>query len=157
MKKLSITFGTVLLVLGCFWLSPAVKADDGRPVVRGPGIVGLWDLTYTSDFGPVFETHDQWFSDGNEFEANSLAQGAICQGTWKQTAGGAIQLHHVAFTFGLGPCPGNVRLEETQLITVSVDRNSYDGPYHQQFLDADGNVLCEDTGTVHATRISVNP
>ena len=32
MKKLSITFGTILLVLGCFAFSPAVKA---RPTYRG--------------------------------------------------------------------------------------------------------------------------
>src|SRR5262245_33895456 len=93
MKKFSITFGTILLVLGCFTLSPAVKAVEGAPP-----IVGLWDVTYTSDFGPQFETHTQWFSDGLEIDINSLASGAICQGTWKQAAGRAIQLFHVAFT-----------------------------------------------------------
>src|SRR5262245_63527718 len=151
MKKFSITFGTILLVLGSFTLSPAVKAVEGAPP-----IVGLWDVTYTSDFGPQFETHTQWFSDGLEIDINSLASGAICQGTWKQAAGRAIQLFHVAFTFGLGPCPGNARLEETQLITVSFDRNSYDGPYHQKFLDANGNLLCECTGPVHDERITVH-
>jgi len=31
MKNLSITFGAILLELGCFCLSPAVKAGDERP------------------------------------------------------------------------------------------------------------------------------
>ena len=30
MKRLSITFGTILLVLGCFALSPAAKAATAR-------------------------------------------------------------------------------------------------------------------------------
>ena len=48
MKKLNITFGTILLVLGCFAFSPAAKAY--------PPIAGLWHEYYTSDFGPPFET-----------------------------------------------------------------------------------------------------
>jgi hypothetical protein len=42
MKKLNVTFTTILLVLGCFWLSPAVKAVDlSRAAADGPPIVGL--------------------------------------------------------------------------------------------------------------------
>ena len=40
MKKLNIIFRTILLVLGCFALSPAAKAD--------PAIAGLWLEHYTS-------------------------------------------------------------------------------------------------------------
>jgi hypothetical protein len=155
MKKLNITLGTILLVLGCFWLSPAVKAVEGAPP-----IVGLWDVHYTSDIaGPLFETYDQWHSDGLEFEVNSIAPGAMCQGTWKVTSGRAFQLVHVGFTFGApAPCNGSAtaRFVETQIITVSLDRDSYDGTYVNDYYDADGNFVCEDTGTVHATRISVN-
>jgi hypothetical protein len=60
MKRLNITFGTILLVLGCFAFSPAAKAD--------PPIAGLWHEYYTSDFGPPFETYAQWHSDGLEIE-----------------------------------------------------------------------------------------
>jgi hypothetical protein len=77
-KQLSITFGTILLVLGCFWLSPAVEAVEGAP-----GIVGLWLEHYTSDFGPRFETYSQWHSDGLEIESPNFSLGQ-CQGTWKQ-------------------------------------------------------------------------
>ena len=60
MKRLNITLGTILLVLGCFAFSPAAKAD--------PPIAGLWHEYYTSDFGPPFETYAQWHSDGLEIE-----------------------------------------------------------------------------------------
>jgi hypothetical protein len=151
MKNLKITFTTILLVLGCFSLSPAVNAADGPP------IVGLWDVHYTSDFGPQFEAYDQWHSDGQEFEVADLAPGVVCQGTWRQVAARSVQLFHVGFTFG-GGCPGtDVRFEETQTNTVSLDRNSYDGTYDVKYYDANGNLVCEDTGTMHATRLSVNP
>ena len=149
MKRLNITFRTILVVLGCVVFSPLAKADQA--------IVGLWDVHYTSDFGPQFETYDQWHSDGLEFEVAGFAPGAMCQGTWKQTAMRTVQLFHVGFTFG-GACPGgtDVRFEETQTNIVSLDRNTYDGTYDTNYYDANGNVACEDTGTVHATRLSVN-
>src|SRR5437773_9570515 len=109
MKKLNITFATILLALSCFSFSPAVKAAEVAAVSDGPPIVGLWHVHYTSDFiGPLFETYDQWHSDGLEFEVNGVAPGAMCQGTWRQTSNRSVQLFHVGFTFGAG-CPGNVR------------------------------------------------
>jgi len=152
MKKLNITFATILLALGCLALSPAVQAGDGH------GIVGLWDVHYTSDVhGPLFETYDQWHSDGQEFEVADLGPGVVCQGTWRDWPHDSVKLFHVGFTFG-GGCPGgtDVRFEETQINTVSHDRNSYDGRYDDKYYDANGNLVCEDTGTLHATRLSVN-
>jgi hypothetical protein len=46
--------------------------------------------------------------------------------------------------------------ELRELNTVSVDRNSFDGTYDQKFFDATGNLVLEDTGTIHATHLSVN-
>ena len=89
MKNLSITFGTILLALGCFWLSPAVKAVEGTA-----GIVGLWLEHYTSDFGPQFQTYSQWHSDGLEIESPEFSLGQ-CQGTWKQTGARTYKLFHV--------------------------------------------------------------
>jgi hypothetical protein len=67
MKKLSITFGTILLVIGCFAFSPAAKAD--------PPISGLWHEYYTSDFGPPFETYAQWHIDRLEIETPNFLNG----------------------------------------------------------------------------------
>ena len=147
MKKLSITFGTILLVLGCFALSPAAKADQGPP------IVGLWHEYYTSDFGPPFETYTQWHRDGLEIETPNFIN-EVCMGTWKQIGGRTVQLFHVGWTpGGIPPAPTSVRFELRELNTVSADSSSFDGTYDQTFFDADGNLVFEDTGTLHATRL----
>jgi hypothetical protein len=49
-----------------------------------------------------------------------------------------------------------VRFELRELNTVSVDKNSFDGTYDQKFFDTDGNVVFEDMGTLHGTRLSVD-
>jgi hypothetical protein len=148
MKKRNITFTTILLVLGCFAFSPAAKAD--------PPIAGLWHEYYTSDFGPPFETYAQWHSDGLEIETPNFLNG-VCMGTWKQIAGRTFKLFHVGWTpGGIPPAPTSVRFELRHLDTVSVDGNSFDGTYDQKFFDANGNLVFEDMGTIHATRLSVD-
>ena len=84
MKKLNITFGTILLALGCFAFSQAVKAD-GEDETQGYAIVGLWQEHYTSNGGPQFDTYSQWHSDGLEIETPSFAPGA-CQVSTPLTA-----------------------------------------------------------------------
>jgi len=75
-------------------------------------------------------------------------------GTWKQVGARTFKLFHVGWLVGGGP-NGSVRFVLTETLTVSLDRNSFDGTYDQKFYDADGNLVLEDTGTTHATRISV--
>ena len=72
MKRLNITFGTILLVLGCFAFLPAAKADQA--------IVGLWHNHFVSDYIRPFETYAQWHSDGLEIESPNFSLGQ-CQGT----------------------------------------------------------------------------
>jgi hypothetical protein len=154
MKKLSITFGTILLVLGCFALSPAAKAD--------PAIVGLWQVDYIADceppvLPPEFLTYQQFHSDGLEIETPMFTPG-VCMGTWKQMAN-MVQIYHVGWTPGGIPgVPTSVRFVFTETLTVSLNRNSYDGTVDQTFYDAPvgGNVVAHCTATTHATRISVN-
>jgi hypothetical protein len=156
MKKRNITFTTILLVLGCFSLSPAVKAGGlSRAAANGSPIVGLWDVQYTSNIGgPGGETYQQWHGDGLEIESPSFTLGQ-CMGTWKKMSARGVQLFHVGFT--VGEPPGTYRFVLTEPNTVvSLDGNSFDGTYDQKFYDANGNLLFEDTGTVHATRISVD-
>jgi hypothetical protein len=148
MKKFSITFGTILLVLGCFAFSPAAKAD--------PPIAGLWHEHYVSYFGPPFETYAQWHRDGLEIETPSFLNG-VCMGTWKQMANRTVKLFHVGWTpGGIPPAPSSVRFELRHLDTVSVDGNSFTGYYDQKFFDANGTLVFEDMGTIDATRLSVN-
>jgi hypothetical protein len=154
MKRLNITFGTILLVLGCFAFSPAVKAE--------PPIVGLWQVEYTGAceppvLPPDFFTYQQFHSDGVEIETPMFAPG-VCMGTWRQMAN-MIQIYHVGWTPGGIPgVPTSVRFVFTETLTVGGDHNSYDGTVDQTFYDAPvgGNVIAHCTATTHATRISVN-
>ena len=148
MKKLSITFGTILLLLGCFAFSPAAKADAP--------IVGLWHNHFVSDYIPPFETYAQWHRDRLEIETPNFMPG-VCMGTWTQVGARTFQLFHVGWTPGGIPGhPESVRFELRELNTVSVDGNSFHGPYDQKFFDANGNLVAEDKGTIHATRLSVD-
>jgi hypothetical protein len=148
MKRLSITCGTILLVLGCFAFSPAAKAD--------PPIAGLWQEHYTSNFGPQFDTYSQWHRDGLEIETPSFLNG-VCMGTWKEIANRTVRLFHVGWTpGGIPPAPTSVRFELRQQDRVSVDGNSFDGVYDQKFFDSNGTLVVEDIGTIHATRLTVD-
>jgi hypothetical protein len=153
MRRLSIRFGTILLVLGCFAFSPAAKAD--------PPIVGLWQVEYTAAcqppvLPPDFVTYQQFHNDGVEIETPMFAPG-VCMGAWEQK-GHTIQIYHVGWTPGGIPgVPSSVRFVFTETLTVSLDRNSYDGTVDQTFYDAPvgGNVVAHCTATTHATRISM--
>ena len=155
MKRLKITFGTILLVLGCVALSPVAKAQ--QPVV------GLWQVEYTGSceppvLPPDFFTYQQFHSDGLEFESANLFPGAHCIGTWKEM-GHMVQIYHVGWTPGGIPgVPSSVRFVFTETLTVSHNRNSYDGTVDQTFYDAPvgGNIVAHCTSTTHATRVSVN-
>jgi hypothetical protein len=151
MKKLKITFGTILLVLGCFAFSPAAKARE-----VGPPIVGLWHNHFVSDYIPAFETYSQWHSDGLEMDTPNFAP-AVCMGTWRQVGARTYQLFHVGWTPGGIPGhPEVVRFELRELNTVSVDGSTFDGTYDQKYFDADGNLVFDDMGALHATRLSVD-
>jgi hypothetical protein len=152
MRKLSITFGTILLVLGCFAFSPAATADNG-PIP----IAGFWHTTYISDFtGPAFQGYQQWHSDGLEWESANAFPGAMCLGTFIPTGPRSIRLFHVGWFPGGGP-NGSVRFVLTEPDTVvSLDGNSFEGRYDQKFFDANGKLVLEDKGKVQGTRLTVH-
>lgn len=143
-KTLPALFALALLCLG---LPPAAQAARSS-------IVGLWNVHYFQGSTQLFETYDQWHSDGLEFEVNSIAPGAVCQGTFKQMGNGTVQLYHVIYTFDASGV-FNGRILETQTNTVSADGKTYGGTFDQKFYDLSGNFLFEVTGTVTATRITV--
>jgi hypothetical protein len=65
-----------------------------------------------------------------------------------------VQLFHTGWNFDAnGQLTGY--FNETQTITVSPDRQSYDGTYDVKDYDTHGNQLDELKGTLHATRLSV--
>lgn len=154
MKRTNAIVTSILLTLGCWMLSTAAQAQPAN-LSDGHSIVGLWDVWYTSDFGPTFETHDMWHADGIEFEVNSMALGAVCEGTWKATPDRKVLLYHVGFSHG-AVFAGSVRFVEVSVITVGQDGKTYDGQYDNKFYDADGGLVGEDTGSMHATRLTAD-
>lgn len=155
MKNRNNMFMTTLLVLGFLALSPAAKAD--------PPIVGLWQVDYTTAceppvLPPEFFTYQQFHSDNLEIETPMFTPG-VCMGAWKQIAN-MVQIYHVGWTPGGVPgVPASVRFVFTETLTVSRDRNHYEGNVDQTFYDAPvgGNVVAHCTATTRATRISLNP
>ncbi|MGI8957363.1 MAG: hypothetical protein ACR2II_10685 [Chthoniobacterales bacterium] len=142
----------LLMALTC--VSSLTAQTGGGRGTEGGAIVGLWNVHYFQGTVELFQTYDQWHSDGLEFEVNSIHPGAVCQGTWKQTAHNRAKLLHVIWTFDTnGVVTGHI--EETQANTVSQDGNTYQGTFVQKFYDLSGNFLFEVTGTLTATRLSV--
>jgi hypothetical protein len=138
------------LVLGCFSFSPAVQANERDD---SPSIVGLWRVHYMSGGVEIFQSFDQWHSDGQEFEVAN-AFGALCQGNWKQVTHSTVKLFHVGWNYDTnGQLTGY--FEETQRNTVSHDGNTYQGTWDIKNFDTNGNFLNEQTGTLRATRLSV--
>lgn len=148
MKKLSIIFGTILLVLGCFALPSTVQAVGHR------SIVGLWSVHYVSTTGgPEVLSFDQWYSDGLDIETPNIGPG-VCMGTFKVAANRTVHLYHVAWTFDSTGAPSGYWAENL-VATVSADGQSYSGTYARFFYDVNGNFLFEDDGTLTATRLTV--
>ena len=135
---------------------PASPASGIGLSRRHDSIVGLWHTVYTSGGVTAFESFEQWHADGNEFEVADLQLGAMCQGTWEQTAPGTVTLFHVGWNFD----PTGISLigyfTEIQTDTLSADGNTYDGTFLIQNFDLTGNhVPGDQSGPVHATRLTV--
>ena len=152
--KTKIAAFLMTLAFACLSSSTVQAQEDSDNA--GGAIVGLWHEQYTSDFGPPFETYTQWHSDGLEIETPNFING-VCMGTFKQMGARTFKLFHVGWTpGGIPPAPTSVRFELRELNTVSRNQNSFDGTYDQKFFDANGNLVAEDMGTIHATRLSVD-
>jgi len=139
----------IALVLGCFSLLSAVQPDNPE---NNRSIVGLWRVHYSGDL--VFDSFDQWFVGGLEWESANLGLGVLCQGTWKQMSQRTVKLFHVNWNYDASGALAGYSYE-IQINTVSQDGNSYQGTYDIKDYDVNGNSLSEETGTVSATRLSV--
>jgi hypothetical protein len=138
----------VVLVLGCFTLSPTVQADndDGR------SIIGLWRVHYSGDL--VFNSFDQWFVGGLEWESADIAPGALCQGVFKQIARQTVKLFHVNWNYDQNGALIGYSYE-TQIDTLDSNGNAYHGTYDFKDYDVNGNLVSEEKGTLRGVRLSV--
>jgi len=145
--------------------TPAMSAAVAPPVnpaetevLQGPslssGIVGLWNVTFSSGGEIVDVAFDAWHSDGTEIlnDYTNPIEGNVCLGVWEQTSARSFRLKHPSWVFDTkGTLLGTVVIREK--VTLSPDSNSYKGTYRYDIYDTTGAFITELTGTLTATRI----
>jgi len=143
--KASLPVLFIVLALSC--VLPVARA------AAGPSVVGLWHVFYSEDGSPYFESFDQWHSDGLEYEVAN-AFGLSCQGVYKQR-GDTVELFHTGWNYdSTGALVGY--FNETQTNVVARGGNTYNGTWDIKNYDLDGNFVSEDSGTLTATRLTVD-
>jgi len=131
--------------------------NDARPDVSTNGIVGLWNVTFSSDGQTVDVAFDAWHSDGTEVlnDYTNPIEGNVCLGAWVQTGPRTFKLKHPSWSFDdTGTLQGIVIIRES--VTVSPDGNSFHGSYAYDIYDTTGAFLQEYTGNVSGIRIRVD-
>jgi len=135
---------------------PLVVDQDASAIAAG-GIVGLWNVTFTSGGQTVDVAFDVWHSDGTEIlnDYTNPIEGNVCLGVWKQTGPRTFKLKHPSWSFDTnGNLLGTVIIRET--VTLSPDCNQYKGEYTYDIYDTSGTFVNEYTGSIAATRIQVD-
>src|SRR5437899_9761095 len=118
----------IMAVALCLLGSMTARAGTNR------SIVGLWDVHYSEDGVEYFHTYQQWHSDGLEFEVNSIAPGAMCQGVYRESADGRVRDFHVVFTYDANG-KNNGHIEEEENVVVDSDGDEYHGVANQKVFD----------------------
>jgi len=140
----------------------AANDEDYDPEGR-PEIVGLWRTVYTQDgvaptAPPFVQTLKVWHGDGTEFEQAELPPvgGNICFGVWKRIGEHKFKLHHLGNMFD--PISGKLAATFTndETDTVEEGNKTYKGTWVFTVFGLDGTQLQQVTGTVVATRITVD-
>lgn len=134
----------------------SMLARNNKHTPLGTGIVGLWHVVHNDPDGNLlFESFEQWHSDGTEFEFANIppATGDICMGAWQQN-GASAHLWHTGWTFNPdGSSSGTIVLTGSN--KVARDGNSFKGPFDFKVFDLNGNLVGEASGMTIAERLSV--
>jgi len=150
-------------------LSAMATAVPGqsRPMQSGPhsskpnfgstSIVGLWYVQYTVDGSVIQDAYQLWNAGGTEVHNPNVDPrgGDVCLGVWARAAGtNTYTLAHRVWNYDTtGDWLGTITLNEK--VTVDKSGSSHSGIFRDDFYDTSGNFLMSVTGTVTATRISV--
>ncbi len=136
------------------------KAEAGASATAGNrndghgGIVGTWQVSYTTGGAPGGEAFIQWHDDGTEWENIDfpILSGNICMGSWRQLDHGRVHRSHIGWLYTDGNLSGY--FTETETNTVSHNGNSYSGVNDTKIYDLSGNLQVELMGTSDAVRMS---
>lgn len=150
-------------------LAPATESESAQQ--RGgssASMVGMWKFQFLSkgntghnpsipdgaliDFG-----FSQWHSDGTEIlNSAGVKGGGFCLGVWGQTGFLTFELNHfpIAFDPTTGAVANYINVQEQDTLSPSGD--SFTGTFTEDVYDTKGNQVDHLTGTVVATRITVD-
>lgn len=140
---------------------------------RAP-IVGMWHVTFTAktmNGSPIPETVIDsaivvWHEDKTEImnSGRPPQDGNFCLGVWEEAGPRTYQLNHFAWAGNaavpgapegsVGPAIGPVHYRE--VVTVGPEGKHYSGVFSLDQYDTAGKVAVAFTGTLKATRITVD-
>jgi len=146
----------VTLPTSLFAPAPGSQAA-GAGSQSGPGIVGLWYVTFSSGGVVVDQAFDAWHSDGTEIlnDFTDPIEDNVCLGAWTQSGPQTFKLKHPSWTFDSnGNLTGVAYIIES--VTVGPAGNEYEGGYTISFYDTSGNPVGSFEGTLKAYRIMPN-
>jgi hypothetical protein len=140
-------------------------AQTGTPPASGQGFVGTWLLIFDTPLGPsqslltVMADGTALFSGRPVSPANGgnpVTFASAGHGVWQSTGSTTAAITWVGLvTDGQGNFLAIVT--DSVEATLGADGDSWSGSYSATVADPDGNVLFVGTGTVQATRITVQP
>ena len=146
----------------------AAASRLGRGAFGQASMTGMWSFQFISkgnsghtppipdnaliDFG-----FTQWHSDGTEIQNSAgVPGGGFCLGVWGQTGYLTFELNHfpIAFNPSTGKVANYINIREQ--VTLSPSGDSFTGPATEDIYDPQGNHVDHLSGTVLATRITVD-
>lgn len=151
-------------------LAPRLESanPDQRSGQSSASIVGMWKVQLISkgntghnpsipdgaliDFG-----YTQYHSDGTEIQNSAgVPGGGFCLGVWGQTGYLTFELNHfpIAFSATSGAVSNYINIREQNTLSPSGD--SFTGTFTEYVYDPKGNKVDQLTGTVVATRLTVD-
>ena len=139
-----------------------------------PSIVGMWHVIFTAETSNGAAIPDTvidsalvvWHSDGTEImnSGRPPQDGNFCLGVWKRTGRLSYRLNHFAWganNYAPGTPEGVIGapigpVHYTEAVTLGHKGKHYSGKFTLTEYDTSGNVLVAFTGTIKATRITVD-
>jgi len=123
----------------------------------GPAsVVGLWQVTYSSNGAVVDMAWEAFHSDGTEslIDVTAPAEGNSCLGVWVQMTPTSYKLTHPAWVFDAsGNLTGTVWFDVTVNMTSA---NAFSGSFTLTYYDLHGTKGQVLGGTMAATRVVPN-
>jgi hypothetical protein len=133
------------------------SSSDAAGSSAANSVVGLWMVNFVSEGQIVDQGFDSWSADGTEIlnDDPPPSTGNVCLGTWVKIAPNTYLLKHPSWTFDdAGNVNGMAIIREN--IAVDASGMTYKGTYTIDFVTLSGNPIQSFSGTISATRITVD-